>query len=337
MAKISNTHKKRIRKKVDNRRKTRPFKEPDFPDAIVLEYGKALVKEVNKIDKLVKEILIPQLNKITNTKNERLDSTIRLDLDLKKLAGVALVAELIRRMKSKFYGEIITEDQEPSQRLFSKSARRISGKFLERANEFSEKRFVKEFENQTGTLPLDRHLSVEEFIKDATRKNIALIKTVPSQYFSQIQTLVEQAVDKGQLTRDVSKKLTELKETAKNRARLISRDQVAKLVGVTNEARQRNAGVSEYIWTTMGDSRVRSFANTSGASDHKRLDGTIQKWSKPPVTVFSGKRSGERNHPGQDINCRCIARPVYDAITGIDHPETIKAREKTKEMNKRSA
>jgi uncharacterized protein with gpF-like domain len=81
----------------------------------------------------------------------------------------------------------------------------------------------------------------------------------------------------------------------------------------------------------MQDSRVRSFANSSGASDHKRLEGTIHKWSQPPVTVFRGKRAGETNHPGEDINCRCLSQPVFDEITGIDHPETIKARKLTEQ------
>jgi SPP1 gp7 family putative phage head morphogenesis protein len=336
VAKISKTHKKRIRKKVDTRRKTRPFKEPDFPDTIVLEYGKALVKEVNKIDELVKEILIPQLNKITNTKNERLDSTIRLDFDLKKLAGVALVAELIRRIKSKFYGEVIQEDQEPNQRLFSKSARRLSNKFLKRGDQFQEKKFTIEFERQTGTLPLDKQLNVQEFMDEALARNVNLIKTIPAKHFSDLSTLVDNAVRKGELSTTLKKKIIDVSKATKKRARFIARDQIGKLVGDFNEVRQRNVGVEEYIWRTMGDSRVRSLSNTNGVSDHKHLDGTIQKWSKPPVVVFSGKRAGERHHPKSDFGCRCEAQPVYDAITGIDHPETIKARKKTEEL-KRSA
>jgi SPP1 gp7 family putative phage head morphogenesis protein len=332
MAKVSKQHKNKIRKKVENRRKTRPFKEPEFPDMIVLEYGKAIVKEVNKIDKLVKELLFPQLNKITNTKNERLDSSIRIDdtdNSFRNLFGVGLVAAILRKMKSRFYGELLGEDEEPRQTLFSKSIRRMSKPFLERTNNFAETRFVKEFENQTGTKPLERHLDVNEFIKDATRKNVALIKTVPQQYFNQIQTLVENAVDKGQLTREVKEEIAKIRDTAKTRARIIARDQVSKLVGVTEEARQRNLGVTHYIWRTLGDSRVRSFANSNGYSDHKRLDGTIQKWSQPPVTVFRGKRAGERNHPTQDIQCRCFPQAVFDEITGIEHPDTKKAREKT--------
>lgn len=340
MAKVNRSQQKKIRKRVQNRRVTRPFEGPDFPDMIVLEYGKAIIKEINKIDKLVKEILLPKLSEITNTKNERLDSSIRVDVSqeqINKLAGVALVGALITKMKQIFYGEILEVNEEPSQKTFAKVAKRIAEPFLNRADKFQKDKFVSEFKRQTGTEPIENQLNVDKFVNDATRKNVSLIKTIPQQYFGQIQTVVENAVDRGQLTRDVKKELLNINGNNKTRARLVARDQVAKLTGVINEARQRQIGVEEYIWRTMQDQRVRSFSNTSGASDHERLNGTIQKWSNPPVTVFSGKRAGERHHPGEDIACRCLAQPVYDKITGIDHPETIEARKKTEKMNKKTA
>lgn len=329
MPKITDTHKTKIRKKVSNRRKTKQFARPDYPDTIVLEYGKAIIREVNQIDKLIKEIIFPQLNKITDTKSERLDSTIRLDLELKNLAGVALVAELIRRVKSKFYGQILGTDESPNQRLFTRSVRRMANNFMVRTKDFGEKKFSAEFKRQTGTEPLPRNLDVQEFVKDATLKNVALIKTIPERYLSQVQTLTEEAVNKGQLTRELKEELLKIKEASKNHARLIARDQVSKLVGVTNEARQKNLGVTEYIWKTMNDSRVRSLSNTNGTSDHAHLEGTLQKWSKPPVVVFKGKRSGVKLLPSQDFQCRCFASPVYDDITGIEHPSTKAARKKS--------
>lgn len=332
MPKIPDSHKARIRTKTQARRKTRAFAPPDFPDTIVLEYGKALIAEVNKIDALLKEILFPHLEKITNTKDERLDSTIKLDLELRELAGVGLVVELMRRIKSKFYGEFLQDEAEPSQRLFTRSMRRVADKHLRRGNNFAEKKFVSEFERQTGTMPLPQQLNVEAFIKDATRKNVALIKTIPQRYFSQIQTLVEQSVDRGQLSREVKKELLKIKKSTKNSARLLARDQIGKLVSVTEEARQRNLGVEFYIWRDSSDIRVRSFANSNGASDHKRLDGALIPWNRPPQTVFKGKRSGERNHAGMDIQCRCGSQPVYDDITGIEHPDTKRGREISKRL-----
>lgn len=329
MPKISRDHQNKIRKKVSNRKKTRDFALPQFPDRIVQDYSKALINEVNAIDRLIKEILFPHLDKITGTKNERLDSKVRMDISLKELSGVRLVAELIRRIKSKFFAETLEEDQEPSQRLFARSARRISEKFLNQANQFAEKKFVTEFENQTGTKPLPQHLNVKDFIEDATRKNTNLIKTVPQKHFNDIQRLTEAAVSSGQLSSDLKKELIKVAKESKNRFRLIARDQIGKLVAVTSEARQLNLSVTHYIWKTSQDQRVRSFSNSNGSSDHARLNNALIPWSQAPITIFKGKRSGERNHAGMDINCRCGSQPVYDDITGIKHRETAKARAKS--------
>jgi SPP1 gp7 family putative phage head morphogenesis protein len=309
--------------------KSKPFAKPTFPNSIVQDYGKAIIKEVNLIDNLIKEILYPQLDKITNTKSERLDSTVRLDIELKKLAGVDLVVELIRRIKSKFYGELIPDGQEPTQRLFTKSARRIAKTFMTRTEEFTEKKFVAEFENQTGTKPLARDLNVDIFLDESIARNVNLIKTLPNRYLSQVTDLVTDAVSKGQLTREVRKELFKIKETTKNSARLLARDQISKLTGVLNESRLRKLGVKEYIWRTVNDSRVRSLSNTNGVSSHAYLEGTLHKWSSDPVVVFKGKRAGTRHAPTEDFQCRCHAQGVYDDITGIEHPETKAARKKS--------
>lgn len=261
---------------------------------IALEYGKSIIKEVTRMDKLIKEFLIPSLGRISG---DRLD-----DIDFKDLAGVALVAAIILKIKSIFYGEALAEDQEPNQRFFSSLMRNKVSIFTDRVNKEAEKSFVKEYRRQTKTDP--PKINVKEFIDDATQKNVALIKTIPSQYFEKIQSLVSENVDSGMLTRDFSKQLREISDVSKKRARLIANDQVNKLKGKLNEVRQRNLGVEEYIWRTSQDSRVRSLANSKGYSDHERLNGTRQRWDDPPITVFRGKRAGARYHASQDIGCR---------------------------------
>ena len=168
----------------------------------------------------------------------------------------------ILKIKSFFYGEQLNEDQEPTQRVFSSLLNNKVSIFTERVNKQSEKAFIKEYRRQTKADP--PKINVKEFIDDATRKNVALIKTIPSQYFDKIQSLVSENVDAGMLTRDFAKQLREISDVSKKRARLIANDQVNKLTGKLNEVRQRNLGVEEYIWRTSQDSRVRSLSNSNG-------------------------------------------------------------------------
>ena len=90
-------------------------------------------------------------------------------------------------------------------------------------------------------------------------------------------------------------KVSRLK-AAQNRANLIARDQINKLNGQVNAIRQQNVGITHYIWRTADDDRVRP---THNARDDKKF-----AWDKPPSD----------GHPGEPINCRCYAEPVFDNL-----------------------
>ncbi len=114
----------------------------------------------------------------------------------------------------------------------------------------------------------------------------------------------------------------DLTQVSKTRATLIATDQIQKLNSNLEQIRQQNNGISRYIWRTRRNARVRE--------DHSRLEGCVFKWDQPPVTVRSGKRSGERNHAGEDINCKCWAEPVVDDILERRTKKIIAAESKTR-------
>jgi SPP1 gp7 family putative phage head morphogenesis protein len=58
-----------------------------------------------------------------------------------------------------------------------------------------------------------------------------------------------------------------------------------------NELRQRGLGISQYIWRSRDDGKVRS--------SHAHYDDQVFSWDDPP----------EGGHPGQAFNCRCHAEP----------------------------
>jgi len=79
-----------------------------------------------------------------------------------------------------------------------------------------------------------------------------------------------------------------------NHAALIARDQIATLNGQLNRARQTAAGITEFVWETMRDDRVRE--------THEELQGERFTWTDGWGGVF----------PGEPINCRCWARAIVD-------------------------
>lgn len=88
--------------------------------------------------------------------------------------------------------------------------------------------------------------------------------------------------------------------SARSHAELIARDQLQKLHGKINEARQTAAGVESYRWRGELDDRERP--------EHVAREGVRYLWSAPP---FDG-------HPGEPINCRCVAEAILDAGQILD-------------------
>lgn len=135
--------------------------------------------------------------------------------------------------------------------------------------------------------------SSKAMFKQETRKY--LIK-IYDDHFMQAETLIFDGLRFGDSQRTLAKKLMELKTMKRSKANLIARDQVSKLNGQINKIRQTKLGITDFIWNTVGDSRVRS--------EHREHEGKKYSWSK----------GAAGNYPGRDIQCRCTADAVlkYD-------------------------
>ena len=60
-------------------------------------------------------------------------------------------------------------------------------------------------------------------------------------------------------------------------------------------------GIEEYRWRTSKDERVRA--------THAANEGKVFRWDTPPA---------ETGHPGNDVQCRCDARPIIPRRFGQD-------------------
>ena len=129
--------------------------------------------------------------------------------------------------------------------------------------------------------------------------NVSLIETIPEQTLDKMHDIVYEGFTKGKTTTRIVNEIQRAYGISKRRAKLIARDQTAKLNGQIQQAQQRDAGIEEYIWYTTGDNRVRS--------SHRELHGKKFRWDDPPVN-----KDGRKCNPGEDYQCRCIGRPVFN-------------------------
>lgn len=144
---------------------------------------------------------------------------------------------------------------------------------------------------------------VEPMIRLATQKNVALIKGLSEDVAKRIEVALIDMITAGKSNADMAQALDDAFAFGRKRAAIIARDQAAKFNGNLNRIRQQQAGVTEYIWWTMQDERVRG--NPTGKYPNARPSHWDRHGKK-----FAYADPPSDGNPGEPIMCRCIARPV---------------------------
>lgn len=146
--------------------------------------------------------------------------------------------------------------------------------------------------------------AARDILQATVNANVGLIKSIPSEYLTQVEGMVMRSVqtgrDLGQLTKDLERQYG----VTRRRAALIARDQNNKATSAIQKARQVELGITEAIWMHSGGGKKPR--PTHVKNDGERYDVT-KGWYDPAVR--------KRIWPGELINCRCVARSV---IPGFD-------------------
>ena len=121
------------------------------------------------------------------------------------------------------------------------------------------------------------------------------VPSIPARHFRVLRREVDRGIFEGLRIESIRDNIEQLKGVTRRRATTIARDQIGKYHGDMMQVRQKQLGIDGYIWTTVGDERVRD--------SHEERDGDPFLWSDPPPD----------GHPSEPINCRCSAVPNLEA------------------------
>lgn len=285
----------------------RPF-EPVHPDLLAASWSRKLRAEVERGFKLVRDRLFPVLKDDV----ERLDNAVRADID----DDADIINPVINEILKRYFGGMSSKDKPNLARYSALVAKKLVQPVQKQVDRHHKTQFSRTFKRISGVDPLQFEPELAGLLKVAGDQNVNKIVTLNSGYFDSVRELTNQALRKGTSIKELSDDIVSLTETTKSRANLVAIDQVQKLNADLESQRQQNNGIKRYYWRTRQNARVRSKANSKGTSDHAGLEGAALDWNFPPTTVLQGKRGGERNHPGQDINCKCWAEPVIEDLIG---------------------
>ncbi|MBI4815193.1 MAG: minor capsid protein [Deltaproteobacteria bacterium] len=151
-----------------------------------------------------------------------------------------------------------------------------------------------------------------QLLESSVKESVRNIKRVSGTFLATAEKLISNAIAQGESLRSLTKDLTQdfidegmEAKRAKQRAKLVARDQIGSVISGLDRARQTQLGVTRYTWRTSVDERVRP--------SHREREGEVFEWNRSIEAQLREKGLDVDRidgHPGRPINCRCTAEPV---------------------------
>jgi len=162
---------------------------------------------------------------------------------------------------------------------------------------------------------------IAQNVRAWAQNNYTLIKTLTDKTIARVNEQVTTAVREGRPWIEVRDMIERTQEVSTNHAKLIARDQIGKLNGELTKARNKEAGISLYIWRTSRDERVRGYAGPGAKypdaiPSHWAMEGKLCRWDDATLMSEDGGKTWVQRpylapvvHPGEAIQCRCVSTP----------------------------
>lgn len=148
--------------------------------------------------------------------------------------------------------------------------------------------------------------AMRDVLNATVNANVALIKSIPEQYFGQIEGIVMRSVQTGRDLEMLTKELESRYGVTRQRAALIARTQNNLTTASMNRVRLLEVGLDEAVWVHSGGGREPRHTHVKAGREHVRFK-ISEGWFDPAV--------GEFIQPGQLINCKCVGRPVVKGFS----------------------
>ena len=253
----------------------------ELPKAIGISYNAELQRMVRRIKKDIDQSIKPQV------KDLEVEYTADSWADVIEVSLAAL-------------------RQRWSSAVFNRFAERMASKFVQAVNLQNQQQFQNQYKS-FGINIYAGNQSVSDYLDATVKDNVRLIKSIPDQYLTQVESIVLGNMRAGMRPSAINKQLQDQFGVTERRARVISRDQVSKASNGLAKKRMESSGFKYFQWIDSKDSRVRS--------RHKHIANKVTKYGKG-IYSFSDLPLNDKGipiAPSDDIQCRCVMRPVLES------------------------
>lgn len=148
--------------------------------------------------------------------------------------------------------------------------------------------------------------AMRDVFEATVAENVSLIKSIPQQYLTEVEGMVQRSVAAGRDLRTLVRDLRSRYNITEKRARLIALDQNNKATSMLQKARQTELGLEEGVWL---HSHAGKEPRPTHLANHGKKFSISAGWYDPDPRVR------RRIMPGELINCRCTWRVVVKGFS----------------------
>lgn len=242
-----------------------------------------------------------------NAKLQRMVRAIKRDID-------AQIVPLVRSLAPEYVTDSATPTTDGWGDIIAQAIRSLLAKWTDPRAQAAARSIADDFVQAVDgrakrTLGIDVYTgnqTLNDYLQAATLQNAQLIESIPTQYLAQVSNIVMGNMRAGLRPSAIVDTLQQQFGITQRRAKMIARDQTAKVNGEISSKRQQAAGYSYFRWVTSKDERVRD-RHQEIAEKVTRYGKGIYRWDNPPLSD-----KGEPIIPGGDYSCRCTSQAVSD-------------------------
>ena len=209
-----------------------------YPKLIEMEYGNAIVAMVGRARSAYAPLIaeLPRLLALTERRRDELGG----ESDSQRARR--LIAMATTRLEQSIHPTEIEQ---------------LATQFAGRTQRFQKQQLQRQIRAAFGVDVPASDARIPTMIEHFVGQNVALIKAIPTEMSMRLDKSVTAAFTTGQRHEDLAREIESRFDIGERHARLIARDQIGKLAGQVNAARQQSIGITHFVWRTVGDERVR--------------------------------------------------------------------------------
>jgi len=262
----------------------------DHPDQVAREYTRQTMWYAKQLQKNSEELLVPQLDELilafqVEMVRDAWDDMLDTIMGTMNARAAAQARVVIEKLPDNYVA--LSKFNERQFKMVVKSNTGLDLPPVMPGSSSNALLGVSVFRDEPFLQPL---------AKNWVKTNTDLIKTLPTKFHPELEGIVRRGVTNGTSVKDLTKQIRDRYGNTEYRAKLIAQDQINKGNADLTRYRLQQVGVTEYIWRSVQDNRVRP--------EHQEYNGNQYAFNKPPP----------EGNPGQPVRCRCRAEAVWDDI-----------------------